>query len=73
MVFSGNNIEQRAYLQGGLIVRFLGGYERRLEHMRDFQEMKLDSHMLKHYVEIQKEKMEDIEFGMRIVKEAANS
>ena len=46
MLFSGNKIEQRAYLQGGLIVRFLGGYERRLEHMRDFQEM------LKHYVEI---------------------
>ena len=50
------------------------GYERGLEHLRDFQEMKLDSHMLKHYVEIHEgEKMETIEFGMRIVKEARSA
>ena len=27
-----------------------GAYERGLEHLRDFEEMKLDSHILKHYV-----------------------
>ena len=42
--------------------------------MRDYREMKLDSHMLKHYVEVHEgEKMEEIEFGMRIVKEARSA
>ena len=45
-------------------------FERSLEHQRDFIEMKLDSHKLKHYLEKHKEKeMEEIEFGTRILKE----
>ena len=45
-------------------------YERSLEHQRDFKEMKLDSHILKHFLEHHKEEeMEDIEFGTRIIQE----
>ena len=45
-----------------------------LEHMRDFKEMKLDSHMLKHYVDIHEgEKMEEMEFCMKIVRETRSA
>ena len=44
-------------------------YERSLEHIRDFFEMKPDSHLLKHYLDVHKdEEMEDMEIGTRIVK-----
>ena len=49
-------------------------YERGLEHLRDFQEMKLDSHMLKHFLEKhEEESMENIKFGMKITKSARSS
>ena len=39
--------------------------------MRDFDGMKLDSYILKHYVEEHREEeMEKMEFRMRILKEA---
>ena len=45
-------------------------YERSLEHLRDYKEMKLDSHLLKHFLEHHKEEeMEEVEFGTRIVQE----
>merc|ERR1711954_224853 len=45
-------------------------YERGLEHQRDYEEMRSDSHMLKHYLAAHKEEeMEKMTFGMRIVKE----
>ena len=43
-------------------------YERGLEHLRDLEELKADSHMLKHYFEKHiEEKLEEMEFGARIV------
>ena len=49
-------------------------YERGLEHQRDFEDMKLDSHILKHYLDNHKDdKMEDLEFGMRIVRNARSA
>ena len=49
-------------------------YERGLEHQRDFDEMKLDSHILKHYVDKhENENMKDLKFGMRVVKEARSA
>ena len=48
-------------------------YERGLEHLGDFESMKLDSHIMKHFLDMHEgERMEDIKFGMRICK-AANS
>ena len=42
--------------------------ERGLEHLRDLEEMKTDSHMLKHYFHKHgKEKLEEMEFGGRII------
>ena len=44
-------------------------YERGLEHQRDLMEMKKDSHMLKHYFNMHEgEEVEQMEFGMRIIK-----
>ena len=49
-------------------------YERGLEHLRDYEELKLDSHMLKHFVELHEgEDMDKMEFGMRIIKEARSA
>ena len=43
-------------------------YERGLEHLRDLEELKLDSHMLKHYFEKHaEENMEEMKFGGKIV------
>ena len=43
-------------------------YERGLEHLRDLEEMKKDSHMLKHYFDKHsEEKLEEMEFGGRIL------
>ena len=43
-------------------------YERGLEHLRDLEELKMDSHMLKHYFEKHgEEEMEEMKFGGRIV------
>ena len=45
------------------------GYERGLEHGRDLEEMKKESHMLKHFfTHHEGEKLECMEFGMRMVK-----
>ena len=49
-------------------------YERALEHLRDLDELKLDSHMMKHYFD--KHSTEDIEkmkFGGRIVRQARSA
>ena len=44
-------------------------YERGLEHLRDLAELKKDSHMLKHFFsEHEGEKIEEMEFGIRVVK-----
>ena len=44
-------------------------YERGLEHTRDCQEMKKESHMIKHYFEKHAdEELESMEFGMKILK-----
>ena len=46
-------------------------FERGLEHQRDLEELKIDSHMLKHYFDKHAdEKVEDMKFGMKIIKEA---
>ena len=45
-------------------------YERGLEHLRDKEEIKPDSHMIKHYFDIHAdEELEDMKFGARIVKQ----
>ena len=44
--------------------------ERGLEHLRAYRELKPDSHMLKHYLEHQKnEELEDMKFRMRTIRE----
>ena len=44
-------------------------YERGLEYQRDYEEMKKDSHMLKHYLDKHAgEEFEKMKFGARIVK-----
>ena len=44
-------------------------YERGLEHLRDLEELKKDSHMLKHFFsEHEREEIKDMEFGMRVLK-----
>ena len=49
-------------------------YERGLEHQRDFSEMKLDSHMLKHYLDMHEDTpMEEVMFGMKILKNARSA
>ena len=43
-------------------------YERGLEHLRDLEELKMDSHMLKHYFDIHgEEEMKEMKFGAKIV------
>ena len=43
------------------------GYERGCEHVRDFQNLEEDSHLLKHYLRAHKDiKMDDMKFGIRI-------
>ena len=50
------------------------GYERGLEHLRDYTELKKESHMLKHYLDKhEKEDMENVKFGMRIIKKARSA
>ena len=49
-------------------------YERGLEHQNDYENLKTDSHMLKHYLEKhENSKMEEIKFGMRIIKTARSA
>ena len=49
-------------------------YERGLEHLRDMEELKADSHMLKHYfAKLTEEELEDKEFGVRIIKQATSA
>ena len=44
-------------------------YERGIEHQNDWENLKDDSHMVKHYIEChEEEEMEEMIFGMRIVK-----
>ena len=44
-------------------------YERGLEHLRDCEEMKADSHMIKHYFDKHEEEdLETMTFGMRIAR-----
>ena len=45
------------------------GYERGLEHIRDWKELKKESHMVKHYFSVHEgENPEEMEFHMRIIK-----
>ena len=45
------------------------GYERGLEHQKDLKDLKMDSHMLKHYFSShENEELREMEFGMRLVK-----
>ena len=49
-------------------------YERGLEHLRDLEELKADSHMLKHYfAKHAEENVEDMKFGARIIKQASSA
>ena len=42
-------------------------YERGLEHIRDFRELKKESHMIKHYFDQhEEEELDEMEFGMKI-------
>ena len=56
------------------LYKYVGGsarssYERGLEHSRDLQELKKESHMLKHFFACHEgEELKDMKFGMRIVK-----
>ena len=44
-------------------------YERGLEHIRDLQELKKESHMLKHFFACHEgEELKDMKFGMRVMK-----
>ena len=46
-------------------------YERGLEHLRDKEEIKADSHMIKHFFDKHsEEELEDMKFGVRILKQA---
>ena len=46
-------------------------YERGLEHLRDKEEIKADSHMIKHFFDKHSdEQLEDMRFGVRILKQA---
>ena len=46
-------------------------FERGLEHLRDLNELKADSHMLKHYFEQHaEEEVTSMRFGARVVKAA---
>merc|ERR1712130_717996 len=46
-------------------------YERGLEHLRDLNELKQESHMLKHYFDHHpEEELEKMEFGAKIIKAA---
>ena len=46
-------------------------YERGLEHLRDLEELKTDSHMLKHFCEMHTgEEIKDMKFGCRILKQS---
>ena len=57
----------RLYLYIGETSRSV--YERGLEHSRDFNEMKKDSHMIKHYFDKHEEEdIENMKFGMRIAR-----
>ena len=45
------------------------GYERGLEHQKDWEDLKINSHMVKHYFdEHEGENPKDMIFGMRILK-----
>ena len=44
-------------------------YERGLEHMRDCQELKKESHLVKHFFDVHgDEELESMESGMRIAR-----
>ena len=46
-------------------------YERGLEHLRDKEEIKADSHMVKHFFDQHsEEQLDDMKFGARIIKQA---
>ena len=66
--------EQKKAMKKIRLFKYVGessrsAYERGLEHARDLEELKKDSHMLKHYFSMHEgEKVEDMDFGMRIVK-----
>ena len=50
------------------------GYERGLEHLRDYAEFKKESHMLKHYLDKHElEDMKKVKFGMRIIRKARSA
>ena len=49
-------------------------YERGLEHLRDLEELKSDSHMVKHFLDVhQEEEIGEMKFGARIVKQTRSA
>ena len=66
--------KQKEMIKGMRIHKYIGetsrsAYERGLEHQKDLDDLKIESHMLKHYIENhENEKIEDMEFGMKIVR-----
>ena len=45
-----------------------------MEHLRDYTELKKESHMLKHYLDKhEEEEIENIKFGMRIIRKARSA
>ena len=46
-------------------------YERGLEHLRDYEELKKESHMVKHFCDVHPEEdLDSVVFGCRIVKQS---
>ena len=66
--------ERKAKIRRIKLHKYIGessrsGYERGLEHQKDLEDLKMDSHMLKHFFNNHEgEEMKDMEFGMRLVK-----
>ena len=49
-------------------------YERGLEHLRDYEDLKADSHMLKHFLDKHEDEiMEEVVFGMKVIKTARSA
>ena len=59
--------EIRQYKYVGETAR--SGYERGLEHQKDWEDLKINSHMVKHYFDTHEgENINDMRFGMQLIK-----
>ena len=71
-----NETEQRKRMANISLYKYIGEssrslYERGLEHLRDRDELKADSHMIKHFFDKHSEEnLEDMKFGAKILKQA---